>query len=249
MPFLVVLPEHALRASACLPRAEASRRAGLLFLHGSTSKLEALKSNGVGDIERYLDIFYLFRPTDGARLTELYRRFFTAIASHYEHYIRADRNRDNIAFMLHYLGAWALTDKDRVLDYGCGPGLSMGVAHSLKLGCVLVGLDTSPKMRRRARGRGMTTTTIYQLDRLRRAQVAAIFASYVLHFPTATEGLSVAWRALLPGGIFIGNFHKSRGFKEVKSFLLDQGGRLLSVDPAVSDVHGPYLAFRKPKRQ
>ena len=245
MPFLIALPQHAAAARRLLTHGDPVHRAGLLFFRVRAPDLEAARASNPERLSRYLDAFYLLTPTRPARVRELFTRFFAAIAPQYERHIRPERNRQNIAFMLQFVRGAIGSLEGAILDYGCGPGLLVEVARSIDLTRPLVGVDSCPRMRERARARGLRTVTLGQLRRAAEPRFAAIVASYVLHLPTARDGLVDAWRALRPGGVFIGNCHKDRGPRGLTTLLRSHGGRALPVSASAWTEHGPYLAYQK----
>jgi SAM-dependent methyltransferase len=246
MPFLVTLARHVTDAERLIPQCRAVHRSGLVFLKATKAHLELVRFQKPDTIERYLDVFYILSTRPGSTSAELYGRLFDAIGAHYERYIESARNRRNITFMLRYVrGAVKWATGDWLLDYGCGPGLSVAVAQALKLPWTLVGVDRCDVMRQRARIRGLRTLTIQQIGRIRTPRFGAVIASYVLHLPTAAEGLSAVWRQLRPGGVLIGNCHKGRGQHRIVGVLERFGGKAQRLSATASQENGSYVVYRK----
>ena len=94
---------------------------------------------------------------------------------------------------------------ERILDLGCGDGvLTLEIARS---GCQVIGIDTSREMVEAAQnagidarlGDGAALTFDNELD--------AVFTNAALHWIQSPEAvISGVWRALRPGGRFIGEF-------------------------------------------
>jgi trans-aconitate methyltransferase len=94
---------------------------------------------------------------------------------------------------------------ERILDLGCGDG-----ALTIKLadfGCTLVGVDSSPEMVRAAKTLGLDAH-IGDGQSLRFAnEFDAVFSNAALHWMKYPERvIAGVWRALRPGGRFVGEF-------------------------------------------
>jgi trans-aconitate methyltransferase len=94
---------------------------------------------------------------------------------------------------------------ERILDLGCGDGvLSERLAG---FGCQVVGVDASPEMVAAAKARGVqahvTSGEALRFDQ----EFDAVFSNAALHWMTnPTEVIAGVWRALKPGGRFVGEF-------------------------------------------
>ncbi len=94
---------------------------------------------------------------------------------------------------------------ERILDLGCGDGMLTAVLQHA--GCEVVGVDASPEMIAAARSRGLDA---YVLDGQKlpfESEFDAVFSNAALHWMTDAESvLAGVWRALKPGGRFVGEF-------------------------------------------
>ena len=125
-------------------------------------------------------------------------------AAHPDHFERA-----LTAYHPRFLDAAAIADGDRVLDVGCGTGLTTRDAARLTPSGSALGVDLSSAMlevaRQRARAEGLTNVTFEQAD----AQIhpfdsesfhVAIGCTSTMFFGDRAEALANIGRALRPGG-------------------------------------------------
>ncbi|SMF97456.1 Methyltransferase domain-containing protein [Methylomagnum ishizawai] len=94
---------------------------------------------------------------------------------------------------------------ERILDLGCGDG-----ALSRKLvdrGCEVVGVDASAAMIAAAQALGLDAQVVDGHSLPFENEFDAVFSNAALHWMTAPERVvSGVWRALKPGGRFVGEF-------------------------------------------
>jgi len=94
---------------------------------------------------------------------------------------------------------------ERILDLGCGDG-----ALSEKLvqaGATVVGVDPSPDMIAAARARGLDARLLDAQSLPFDAEFDAVFTNAALHWiPDTDAALRSVYRALRPGGRFVGEF-------------------------------------------
>jgi len=92
---------------------------------------------------------------------------------------------------------------ERILDLGCGDG-----ALTIKLvepGCAVVGVDSSAEMINAARSLGLDARVADGQSLQYANEFDAVFSNAALHWMKNTEGvISGVWRALKPGGRFVG---------------------------------------------
>jgi SAM-dependent methyltransferase len=94
---------------------------------------------------------------------------------------------------------------ERILDLGCGDGvLSMKL---VELGCTVVGVDSSLEMVNAARSLGLDARQIDAADLPFTDEFDAVFSNAALHWmPNPPRVILGVWRALKPGGRFVGEF-------------------------------------------
>ena len=94
---------------------------------------------------------------------------------------------------------------ERVLDLGCGDGrLTEALVEA---GCVVVGVDASREQVAAARARGLDARVMDGEALPFEAEFDAVFSNAALHWMKRPRRvLDGAWRALRPGGRFVGEF-------------------------------------------
>jgi SAM-dependent methyltransferase len=94
---------------------------------------------------------------------------------------------------------------ERVLDLGCGDGAL--TERLLAAGCSVLGVDASQEMIAAARARGLDARLADAQALGFEAEFDAVFTNAVLHWiPRAEAVIDGVWRALRPGGRFVGEF-------------------------------------------
>ncbi len=94
---------------------------------------------------------------------------------------------------------------DRVLDLGCGDGAL--TQRLVAVGCVVVAIDSSPEQVWAATERGLDARVVDAAALDFDGEFDAVFSNAVLHWiGDADRVISGVWRALKPGGRFVGEF-------------------------------------------
>ena len=94
---------------------------------------------------------------------------------------------------------------ERILDLGCGDGAL--TEQLVELGCRVKAIDASPEMVASARARGIDAhvADAHALEFV--AEFDAVFSNAVLHWIAGPDRvIARVWRALSPGGRFVGEF-------------------------------------------
>lgn len=92
---------------------------------------------------------------------------------------------------------------ERILDLGCGDG--MLTALLVEMGCDVLGVDASPEMVEAARSRGVPARVMDGHALTFQEEFDAVFSNAALHWMTKPdEVIAGVWRALKPGGRFVG---------------------------------------------
>jgi trans-aconitate methyltransferase len=107
---------------------------------------------------------------------------------------------------------------ERILDLGCGDG-----ALSVKLveyGCEVIGIDTSPGMVAAAKSLGLNAHVKDGEALDFNSEFDAVFSNAALHWMKKPERvIAGVWRALKPGGRFVGEFGGQGNVAAIKSAL------------------------------
>ncbi len=99
----------------------------------------------------------------------------------------------------------APTSGERILDVGCGDGAL--TERFRTAGCVVVAIDSSPEQVWAALERGLDARIIDACELEFETEFDAVFSNAVLHWiGDADRVISGVWRALKPGGRFVGEF-------------------------------------------
>src|SRR5215472_7446914 len=92
-----------------------------------------------------------------------------------------------------------------ILDLGCGDGAL--TEKILAAGAEVIGVDSSPRMVEAARARGLEVVVMAGEALTFQADFDAVFSNAALHWMRDIDAvLDGVWRALLPGGRFLGEF-------------------------------------------
>jgi hypothetical protein len=158
-------------------------------------------TSGATHFVRLMDRLYVPTPRDECTTIAV----FDACALAYESLIHVERNLKNIRRLLDLIDGRShhIEGSLRVLDFGCGTGLSVQAVarHPNPARYSLYGLEAAPHMRVLAGGRGLhlVGSTCDQ-------RYEGIFASYVLHGGLALPDTEWILRALTKTGVFVANW-------------------------------------------
>lgn len=206
---------------------------------GTTQRFEVGRLPDSAEAERLLDrhwIVALRRDSEGRRAAE--RCFFDAIAGRYELEVDPQRNRENVRLLMKLVGVrpgW------KVLDFGCGPGLSIREADEV----YILGCDVSAAMRAQAAAQGLPTVGPEDLQNVK-GSFDAMVASYVLHLAVPPADLLAAMHCLRIGGRAAANFHKGRGLAETEAAMSDfDAVRQVDLDIVDHPLHGPIRVWAR----
>ncbi len=103
------------------------------------------------------------------------------------------------------LESLAVQPGQHILDLGCGDGVLTVKLQAL--GAIVIGVDASPAMVTAAQQRGITARVLDAQALDYEAAFDAVFSNAALHWMTKPDlVLAGVWRALRPGGRFVGEF-------------------------------------------
>ena len=123
---------------------------------------------------------------------------------------------------------------DRILDIGCGDG---ALTERLRTaGAVVVAIDSSPEQVWAARERGLDARLTDARELEFQTEFDAVFSNAVLHWiGDAERVIAGVWRALKPGGRFVGELGGSGSVASIREAFCDALGArdidVATVDP------------------
>ena len=122
---------------------------------------------------------------------------------------------------------------ERVLDVGCGDGAL--TERLVARGCAVVGIDSSSEQIRAALSRGLDARVADATALDFRDEFDAVFSNAALHWVREPDAaIACAWRALKPGGRFVGEFGGYGCVEQIRSALHRALARR-GIDPALHD--------------
>lgn len=199
-------------------------RIGIIYRYNLICSVDTLLQRFPNAVH-YLDHFWILLPTSIKEQRVLWREFYRLYSPIYNQLI----NRSHNLLCLHYFKQ-LLEDKliptsnQRLLDFGCGLGLSAGVFDPATIVCY----DNNEVMRNSSRERGLVTLNERQFRTLTPNTFDGCFACYVLHLAISIDDLNQLARVLRGGGVIVANYYKginadrvNRIFRE-KSLTVEQ---------------------------
>lgn len=131
-----------------------------------------------------------------------------------------------------------------VLDFGSGPGLIIKT-HILKSAKNIICFDTAECNLKLASDSGLSTINFEQFIGFNSSSIDLIISVYVLHYQSVTrDELHKALSVLRTNGVWVSNFHKSKGIDWFLAEINAYGGFELHQKPS---YHGPILLAKKIK--
>lgn len=126
---------------------------------------------------------------------------------------------------------------EHVLDLGCGDGWL--TQKLVEAGCQVIGVDSSPEQIAAAQERGLEAYVMHGQQLTFNEVFDAVFSNAALHWMKQPEPvIAGVWRALKPGGRFVGEFGGDGNIVRVLA-ALNQGLARRGVDPQA--VHPWYF--------
>jgi trans-aconitate methyltransferase len=127
---------------------------------------------------------------------------------------------------------------ERILDLGCGDGAL--TQKLVELGCQVVGVDASPAMVAAAQARGVDARVMDGQSLPFGPEFDAVFSNAALHWMKQSDAVVAAvWRALKPGGRFVGECGGSGNTATIIQALERALGRRGINAQAVNPWHFP----------
>ena len=107
---------------------------------------------------------------------------------------------------------------ERILDLGCGDGAL--TEKLVALGCRVVGVDSSTEQIEAARALGLDAHVVDARNLRFETEFEAVFSNAALHWiPQAEAVIDGVWRALKPGGRFVGEMGGQGNIAHIKAAM------------------------------
>lgn len=215
------------------------------LLDGPAPDVTAILQTGLS-VLRLLDVHYIvFDPSDVQGRMASERVLFDRIADVYDYEVDRANNLHNIGILLDLaLSNADLPASSKILDYGCGTGLSALAVEERNVR--ILAFDVSSRMLDHASKRGLKTLSPDDMLTLADESVDGVIASYVLHLASARDYLAEGIRVLRRGGQWSANFHKGLGLSEVDQLMVAGGQmRAIRTPTSLPPDHGPYRLWQR----
>ena len=181
----------------------------------------------------YLDHFWILLPTSIKEQRVLWREFYRLYSPIYNQLINRPHNLLCLRYFKQLLKEkLSTTMNQRLLDFGCGVGLSADIFDPAKLVCY----DSNEVMQHSSRERGLVTINELQFRDLAPNSFDGCFACYVLHLAISIDDLNQLARVLRKGGVIIANYYKGIHADRVNRIFRENG---LTVEQ-IEDQQGRF---------
>ena len=214
---------------------------GGLFHYQLTDDPENLCSN-FPNVVHYLKHFWLLLP-DSIQDQQLFWSQFYSLYS--PTYLDLIDSTHNLACMYYFKtllekNVGPFSPEFKLLDYGCGPGLSaqiFGVKH-------LIGYDNNSVMLKKATEQGLQIVDRQGFNNIQPCFFDAAFACYVFHMAIPESDIMNIVRVLKPDGVFIANYYKNFEIERVTSLFQKFGAEGEKVNDSERRFGSVYI-YRK----
>lgn len=196
------------------------------------------------EVMRYLDQYLLAFPIGLETRQAVIDNFFSSVACRYNNVVDVHRNMDNINNLAMSLSSFGLGKSSKIIDYGCGTGLSSYLQSVYSWN--ILGVDRCSDMRFLSKSNGLEAVPPRQLTESHLGLFDGAFSSYVFHLVYDYSDIVFLWSALRVGGVVVANFHKGFGDDRITPLLCELGASVHSLRiPQGVYNHGLYRMFLK----
>lgn len=211
-----------------------------LFVYNTTD-LNAVKMQNCGQYcVEYWGLFLIILPEDYSLQSLLWKDFYSCYGDLFESMIDVEHNVLCIKRLYeHIQKRIRVTEKTRILDFGCGSGLAL----NLDAECELIGYEPNEKMRVQAVKKGMKVLDAHQIYLVPDYDVDAVFASYVFHMGLDDSDVEILSRIVRPGGIVVANFYKDMNCRIVNNIFRRKGffvKKIMEHDKGFGSIYEYY---------
>jgi len=184
----------------------------------SSGKKEIIKNSK--NVLHYLDVFWIVLPDDQENQRKLWKAFYDSYVQYYESLINTANNISCLELFKTIITEKTTTLLEKkILDFGCGTGLSAKVFGNSDILCY----DNNPVMRQKALRNGLKTIDRERFLLLEDELFDICIACYVFHLTIDKYDLMNIIRVIKKEGLIIANFYKCINENEVNSFMRENG--------------------------
>lgn len=193
------------------------------------------------NILHYLNRFWILLPSALNEQMTLWQEFYKLYSHMYNQLINSQHNILCLSYFKQLLEKnFFPIEKYRILDFGCGAGLSTAVFDCERL----IGYDNNEVMLNKSQKRGLITINTSQFRNLPSECFDGCFACYVLHLAISTNDINQLIRLIKVNGIIVANFYK--GMHEVRiNKIIQKNGLVIEQIDTREGRFGSIYVYRK----
>jgi len=214
-------------------------RGGLFHyqLTGSSASIRTI----FPDILHYLNHFWLLLPDSIQEQQIFWFQFYSLYCTNYLDLIDSNHNLACMHYFKTLLDENAHLPPDfKLLDYGCGPGLSVQVFGVSRL----VGYDNNPTLLAEAAEQGLEVLDKEGFNNIQSNSFDGGFACYVFHMAIPESDIINLSRIVKDNGILVANYYKDLGMERVTALLQKLGFEAQRADTEERRFGSVYI-YRK----
>lgn len=213
-----------------------------LFIYTTTDLNAAKMLNSGRRCVDYWDSFLIVLPEDYSLQQILWEDFYSCYGELFESMIDVEHNILCIKRLYaHIQKRIQVTEKTRILDFGCGSGLAV----TLDAECELIGYEPNETMRVQAVKKGMKVLDARQIYLMPAHDIDAVFASYVFHMGLGDNDVEILSRIVRPHGIVVANFYKDMNCHIVNNIFRHKGFSVKKIMEADKGFGSIYEYYKK----
>lgn len=211
-----------------------------LFIYSTTDPNAVKMQNSGRHCVEYCNLFLIILPEDYGLQSILWEDFYLYYGNLFESIIDVEHNILCIKRLYtHIQKRIQVTEKTRILDFGCGSGLAV----TLDAKCEVIGYEPNKTMRVQAVKKGMKVLDACQICGMPDHDIDAVFASYVFHMGLDDRDIEILSRIVRPNGIVVANFYKDMNCHIVNNIFRRKGffvKKIMGSDKGFGSIYEYY---------